>query len=393
MGRLEVTLVLDADEDVCRIGFGELAALQLVHDHARVSGFYVRSQPGLRVGVLLADEQTLVWSPTPRSVEAAPDSRKQGASTATSSPNGLLLGANPGAQIAQAVCAEGTETDPAAAEIGTAAVTPRQVKEVATALTNNPLIPVDLARVTRVFSTKLQFVELKVTRAKLSQQQITLSSAQLNADASEHLRGLLESKLKAFSEFRDKEVQVPVFIQGEPAFRANGEPMMEYISEAGLNRERHAIEVDFLYDLPGFGRVMERARQLEFKKRINAYEVRLLAHSEEMRKTLASEAETIIKDAVQLIAERMARSEEPRQLKDVDRAKLVEELRKTLARAETECPTVNLVFKEVTYEQTQDGAFKAKLDKALPPAVKRRLGDWYEKFTAARQATGRDAQR
>lgn len=189
---------------------------------------------------MLVDDQTLVWSPTPRSVESAPSS----SGTTDLAPNGLMLGTNPGMQIARAVCAEGTETDPRAAEIGTAAVTPAQVDEVAIALTNNPPIPVDLARVTRVFSTKLQFVELKVTRAKLSQQQISLSSSLLNADASEHLRGLLESKLKAFSELKDREVDVPLFVQGKEAFDNERKPLLEKISEAALNRERNAIEAD-----------------------------------------------------------------------------------------------------------------------------------------------------
>lgn len=393
MPRLEVTLVLDADEDVCRIRYGELEALQLVHKHARTSGFYVRAQTGLRVGVLLVDEQTLVWSPTPRSVEAGPDSAVGRGSPAGLSPNGLMLGAGPGKQIAHAVCAEGTETDPSAAEIGTRAVTPELVEEVTTALTNNPPIPVDLARITRVFSTKLQFVELKVTRAKLSQQQITISSSLLNADASEHLRGLLDSKLKAFSELKDREVPVPLFVRGEQAFDRDQKPLKEPISEAGLNRERHAIEVDYLYDVAGFGRVMERARRVEFEKRIEAYKVRLLAHSEGMRKTLAGEANTIIEDAVKLIEDRMKRSGAAKQLQKGDLEMIAEGLRQNLGRAESESPKVNLVFKEVTYEQTQDSAFKAKLDKALPPLVKRRLSDWYEQFTAAKQAPDKDPQR
>jgi len=384
--RLEVSVILDADDDVCRIGFGELAALQLVHKQAGAAGFYVRSQPGLRVGVLLVDDQTLVWSPTPRSVESAPDSSAATRRANELAPNGLMLGTNPGHQIAQAVCAEGTETDPRTAEIGTSAITPDQVADVTTALTDNPPIPVDLARVTRVFSTKLQFVELKVTRAKLSQQQISLSSALLNADASEQLRGLLDSKLKAFSELRDREIDVPLFVKGEPAFDREGKPLMERVSEAGLSRERHAIEADYLYDVPGFGRVMERARRLEFEKRIEAFKVRLLAHSEGMRKTLASEAAAIVDDAVKLIAERMARAGAGKPLSSGDLAKIREGLHQNLARAESEAPKVNLVFKEVTYEQTQDEQFKAKLDKSLPPPVKRRLGAWYEKFNAAKQA-------
>lgn len=393
VAQLEVSVILDADDDVCRIGFGELAALQLVHKQAGTAGFYVRYQPGLRVGVLLVDDQTLVWSPTPRSVESTPDSSTALRRASGLAPNGLMLGTNPGRQIAQAVCAEGTETDPRTAEIGTSAITPDQVAEATTALTNNPPIPVDLARVTRVFSTKLQFVELKVTRAKLSQQQISLSSALLNADASEQLRGLLDSKLKAFSELRDREVDVPLFVMGEPAFDREGKPLLEQVSEAGLSRERHAIEADYLYDVPGFGRVMERARRLEFEKRIEAFKVRLLAHSEGMRKTLANDAAAIVDDAVNLIAKRMAQAGAGKPLSSDDLEMIREGLHQNLARAESEAPKVNLVFKEVTYEQTQDEQFKTKLDKSLPLPVKRRLGAWYEKFNAAKQASPGESKR
>ncbi len=74
MDNLDVTVVLDPDEDVCRIGYGEVAALVRLHALAQETGFWLKSQPGLRVGVLLADEQTLVWSPTARSVEEQPSS-------------------------------------------------------------------------------------------------------------------------------------------------------------------------------------------------------------------------------------------------------------------------------------------------------------------------------
>jgi hypothetical protein len=92
---MEVTIILDPSEDVVRIGFGELAALRTVHDHATASGFYVRSQPGLRMGVLRVDDLTLVWSPTPRSVEAPPTSGSR-RRYQTQSPSGLMLGPSVG---------------------------------------------------------------------------------------------------------------------------------------------------------------------------------------------------------------------------------------------------------------------------------------------------------
>lgn len=379
LGRLDVTLVLDAGEDVCRIGFGDLEALKLMHKMTKEAGFYVRSQPGLRVGALLVDEKTLIWSPTPRSVEAPPEAAAE--PEGVSMPNGLLLGLNPGVQIAEAVCAEGTETAPADAEIGRAAVTPSQIAEVSAALASNPPIPVDLARITRVFSTKLQFVELKVKGAKLTQRQIRVSSELLNADANDQLRGLLDGRLRAFSDFKDRQVMVPMFVSGEQVFDKQQQPILEPVSEASLNRERNAIEADFLYDVGGFGRLMERARRAEFERRVEAYKTRLIAHSEGLRETIGVEAEGIIGDTVNLISKRIARSGST----PIDHDQLVDGLRKTLTRVEDEAPTVSWVFKEVTYEQTQDQGFRAKLEKALPPTVKRRLGSWYENFNAAKQ--------
>lgn len=393
--RLDVTLVLDASEDVCRIGFGEIEALKLVHRMTEQAGFYVRAQPGLRVGVLLVDDKTLIWSPTPRAVEAPPESvasatgdNNVAASPASATqpveiamPNGLILGSNPGAQIAEAVCAEGTETAPTDAEIGRSAVTPTQVTEVTAALASNPPIPVDLARVTRVFSTKLQFVELKVKGAKLAQRQIRVASDLLNADANDQLRSLLEGRLRAFADFKDREVPVPMFVRGKQAFDEEQKPILEPVSEASLNRERSGIEADYLYDIAGFGRLMEKDRRAEFERRVTAYKARLTAHSEGIRKTIGQEAEVIIKDTVNLICERIERVRS----ESVDRDKLAEGLRKTLTRVEDEAPAVSWVFKEVTYEQTQDNGFRSKLDKALPAMVKRRLGNWYEKFNAAKQ--------
>lgn len=179
LGRLHITIVLDPDEEVCRIGYGDAAALKLLNEEAQKNNFALMSQPGLRVGVLLADDTTLVWSPTPRAIEAPPGNTTSGLdlfSPSTSlAPNGLMLGTDPGEQLAKAVSAAGTDTLPDEAEIGKSPVKPSQVINTLNELEKNPPIPVDLARITRVFSTKLQFVEFTVKRALLSRMQLTLS--------------------------------------------------------------------------------------------------------------------------------------------------------------------------------------------------------------------------
>ena len=86
--QLQVTVVIDPDEDVCRIGCGDAKGLALLSDYATRQSFALMAQPGLRIGVLLVDDVTLVWSPTPRSIERPP----LGVATTPTegSPNGLL---------------------------------------------------------------------------------------------------------------------------------------------------------------------------------------------------------------------------------------------------------------------------------------------------------------
>ena len=388
MENIHITVVLDADEDVCRVGYGDAKGLQLVNESAQRNGFWVKSQPGLRVGVLLADEQTLIWSPTPRSVEAPPNSEPIPSNdlfeeSAPMAPNGLLLGVNPDEQIAQAVVAEGTNADPKQAEIGQSAITPQQVEETILALEKNPPIPVDLARITRVFSTKLQFVELKVKRAKLSRMQLTVSNQLLNADVKSELQGIIESKLRAFADLRGEEVEVLAFLNGEPSCDNSGKQRVEMVTEASLERVRHDIEKRFIYDIGGFGRLIAKDDKIDFEKRLDVYKTQLMAHSKALREHLDQQATVIINEAVDLI---MARAKRATGGKLPDPEKLREELKKGLDRAKGEEPEICWVFKDVTFEQTKNPDFRARLDKALPASKRKQLGKWDEHFDAAKSA-------
>lgn len=379
---LRITLVLDGGEDVCRIGLGDVAALRLVHRKALEAGLSVRSQPGLRLGALIADEDTFVWAPTARAIEAMPSDTGPDIALGSMMPNGLLLDLDVGNQLQWAVGAEGIDFRPDEAEVGREAITPAAVEKLEEILKANPPIPIDLQRITRVFSTKLQFVELEVRGAKLSRRRLTLSSAHINADAGELVRDMLESGLRPFAEFKNRQVNAPIFVRGEQAFDKAQIPLQEPVSEAQLNRERSALEANFLYTIGGFGTLIERDRKLEFQQRLDAYKARMEAHATGLREIVQAELEAVVEEVIKLIAERGARRGS-----EVDRDKLRAELTKQITGRDDSSPFVRCVYKDVTHEQTQDPEFRRKVDRALPAGVKRRLGDWYVEFSAARQGT------
>lgn len=377
--KLQVTVVIDPDEDVCRIGYGDAKGLALLSGYANGQSFALLAQPGLRVGVLLVDESTLVWSPTPRSVESAPHTNA--ATPAHGAPNGLLLGANPSAQLAHAVSAAGTDTLPFDAEIGVQVVTADRVQKTLDALAKNPPIPVDLARITRVFSTKLQFAEFTVKGAKFSKRELRISNDYLNADIQGELKGLVESKLRAFGDLRDEEVEVPAFNNGTEVFDGEQNRLMEKVSEASLQRQRNELERRYLFNVPGFGRLTAKDDKQDLERLVAAYRAQLEAYSQAIRQRLDEQAERIIGEAATLMAERAGRAGtklDPQQLRDG--------IQRTLERAKDEAPEVKLVFKDVTYEQTKNPEFRVKVDKALPPAKRKQIGDWNQDFDAAKAA-------
>lgn len=379
--QLQVTAVIDPDEEVCRIGYGDAKGLELLSHYASSQSFALMAQPGLRVGVLLVDDITLVWSPTPRSVEAVP--LGNAATPTEGSPNGLLLGTNPGEQLAHAVSAAGTNTLPLDAEIGVEVVTKDCVQKTLDSLAKNPPIPVDLARITRVFSTKLQFAEFTVKGAKFSKRELKVSNDYMNADIQGELKGLVESRLRAFGDFRDEEVEVPAFNNGHEVFDNSQQRLMEKVSEASLQRQRNELERRYLFNVPGFGRLIAKDDKQDLERLIAAYRVQLEAYSETIRQKLDAQAGKIIDEAVKLIVERAARSGSK-----LDEQQLRNGIQKSLDRTKDEVPEVKLVFKDVTYEQTKNPEFRAKVDKALPAAKRKQMGNWNHDFNAAKAADG-----
>jgi len=376
---LRITVVIDPDEDVYRIGYGDAEGLKALRDLAESQGCELMAQPGLRVGVLLADDLTLVWSPTPRSVEQAPLGNTS--ISTERAPNGLLLGLNPGQQLAHAVFAGGTEALPLNAQIGVEKVKKDHIQKTLDSLAKNPPIPVDLARITRVFSTKLQFAEFTVKGAKFSKRELKVSNDDINVDVRGELKGLVESKLRAFGEFRNEEAEVPAFNHGEEVFDRNQKRLMEKVSEASLQRQRNELERRYLFSLPGFGRLIAKDEKPEFEKLVEAFGIQLEAYSRAIRERLEVQTGKVIDEAVKLIVERASRTGT-----ELNHLRLRQEFQKNLARAQDEEPEVKLVFKDVTYEQTKNPDFRAKVDKALPAIKRRQLGDWSSDFDAAKEA-------
>ncbi|MHA6346570.1 hypothetical protein [Roseivivax sp. CAU 1761] len=155
---LSLTVVLDADPEVCRTGYGDTEALSIIRHASKESMFDLREQPGVRIGVIISDERTMVYAPVSRNVEAG--------STSAERPNAIVLGGPATETLAVAsgttpppeAHQPNTETDQQAdQEIGHEALRPTRVEEMEADLKANPPRPFDLTRRLTVFVSEVQF--------------------------------------------------------------------------------------------------------------------------------------------------------------------------------------------------------------------------------------------
>lgn len=68
LGQEMLTVCLDFDERVMRMGYGEIAAVQRLLD----AGVSVRSAPGLRTALVIVDQAGFIFTPTALYLEAEP---------------------------------------------------------------------------------------------------------------------------------------------------------------------------------------------------------------------------------------------------------------------------------------------------------------------------------
>lgn len=366
----QVTIILDADPEVCRIGYGDPEALQILHRSACEQQLPLRRQAGLRIGVLVADDLVLAWSPIARSVEPERQSEQ---------PNGLVLDGTPADVCATAMAAEDTSVLPVDAEIGAEPLKVEKLRETLDDLRRDPPVPFDLARRTRVFSSRFQFVEFEIRGAQWTERKINLSGVLMNADLPEELRDVLDTQIRPYREKNEPAFNVPHLVGGIRAFNQHGKRILVKATQGQVLGYWTEIRDRYLRHLPGFGWLIKREDLEAFREAATAFEETLRDWVEAFRNYASAREDALVAQIVSAVHERIARSDLRENLKELD---LEAEVRRGLARMRVIAPQVRIVLKNIAWESTRDAEFQEALEKAFPPEDRQ---GWFEEFTAARE--------
>jgi hypothetical protein len=262
-------------------------------------------------------------------------------------------------------------------KLGKAVLQPEEVTKVVEAIKAAPPAPFDLARLTRVFSSKFQFIETVLRGAELIKREMQLDSLIVNSDAPEELQALFHTTIQPFSTDADRAVVVGVLVNGEQAYRQDGQAMTKPTTQAEIRAYWSALTDRYIVNLPGFGKLIRYSDKLKFETEKTAFEAVLKDWVLGFNQMLLGDQESRVTRVVDLIERRMTQATESRRL---SRVKIEEVVRKGLDRLRVIEPSVKVVYKNTTVESTRDKEFLSVLEKAFS---KDEMKGWYEIFSAA----------
>jgi hypothetical protein len=367
-----ITVCIDFDERVMRMGFGDLSAVKIL----REASIDVRSTPGLRTGLVIVDEEGYIFTPTALYLE--PDRR------VTDAPNALRLSRDqviealarlsPTAKaiaIARAKTPEQREQiRERAVEVRSSELADDQFNEVLQKLKAAPPISFDVARQVRVFEPYFQYVDVSLTGIAIQRRRIPIprSVQNLGSDAS------IQSRLNTTF----------ALIERENAL--SSKPIQDE-----LNKIRNDITPSLGKD---HGRVMLKAQKPLFERRLAELRVKLEkfqgAVKENLQKHLDASREEVVNYYLPRVMESPPDSLSGQLLtgeptEDDARRWLNRELDEVFPNAEDLLQEMQLVqtYKDVTFETLNRKEFLPLIQKAFPAV------NWekaYEEFRAAGEA-------
>ena len=376
VGKEMLTVSLDFDDRVMRMGYGNVDAVKLLLD----AGIAVQSSPGLRTALVVVDNEGYIFTPTALYLEAEPT---DGAASNAVRMSGeqvsqALARLSPAAKtiaIAQAKTPEAKQRIEAlTVDVVSAPITPEKLAEVTSSLETAPPVRFDLARQVRVFEPYLQYVELSLTGAAIQRHRMAIPEKIQNLGGSEEL----ENRLRTTFELIEK------------GSKLSSKPLEDALNE---------IRKNFTPSLgKDHGRVVLKAAKPHLVDRLTAFRLKLEAHQKavegELQKHLDTSREQIVAYYLPRVMEAMPDAVRGQSLNGEVSEMAAErwltgQLDRVFPSAESLIQEMKLEerYKDVTFETLNREDFLDSVKDAFPTV------DWekaYSEFKAAGQSEAKD---
>jgi hypothetical protein len=268
-----------------------------------------------------------------------------------------------------------------------------QVAATLEELERNPPKPFDLQRIQRVFSSRVQYVEVEVTRYRVAGRSVSLPKDLLVADRETQKR--LRNSFKLFDnpDAIEVEIEAPVITPEGGRKESVKLPYGQRI----LEEDRRRLTERWLYSVPGYGMLLFREDRVRFDQEIAAFTQRVETYGKAMKDLLDGKDQKAMEPILSGLVDAVMKAPPSRYAlagidinnrDEVTRA-ILEDLNAAFQDLRDSInPQVSWVYKEVSYESLSDPQFRAGLEGALRRKGKQALVDeLFSEYDAAREKT------
>lgn len=351
LGPHSVAITVDVDPEVYRLGYGDIEGLQRLETTGAALGGMLQRHIGVRIGVVIADDRVLVYSPVPALIEAGPRD--------PAAPNAILLDDAPAALL-RAVGV--SNAGHAVQEIGLDKASRQDIAETQENLARNPPQSFDIARKLRVFNAAFQFVELEMTGTNVSRHTVRIPN---------HLLGIADDATR-------EQLRTVLSIV----------PSQHELSGKPLAKARHRLIKTHLQLLPGYGYVVLRANKHAFLEDLTTLTALVDGFRAEVNEKLEAQLTQRVAELAKALLPAVKASPPMEWLVPTGSQSRDERLLRNLKADLKEAigsphdyaggMHVRVSFKDVTYESLSDKRFLAVARKVFP-----NLDQLHEEYDAA----------
>jgi len=351
LGADGVHVIVDLHPEVFRLGYGEFEAVKSLEQTASKLGVMLQRQPGIRIGLIISDDTTLIYAPIPQLIEAGPSS--------PDSPNAILLNTTPPAVEKELGQGANGVLDQV---IGEDKAERANMAEVEEKLKQNPPQKFNVARTVRVFNAFFEFVEFELSGTSIDRKTVSIPS-ELIGVGDEATQRQLRASFRLIPEDHD-------------------------LSGEHLVKDKNLIAKKFLKVLPTYGTVVQRSRKAEFEKAVAELRTSVEAFQtkvkEELQATMDKTQKSLCEALLPSLRQTPPKAWIPSNSAKPDDATLRQFLQDTLRKAFGSADqlikhmSVNTLFKGVTYEMLTEDKFIATAKKVIPE-----LDQLHSEFDAA----------
>jgi hypothetical protein len=355
-GPHELSVTLDVDPEVCRLGYGDIESFELLRPALESRTRVLQTQKGVRIGLVVADSDVLVYSPTPQLIEAG--------STAEEKPNAIRITSIGPEEIALACGARDEQVLGAGQEVGLTIASEAVVQETKADLKENPPRKFDLVRLERVFNYKLEFVEFSIERYRLNTRSVPLPATLLGL-ADKELKDRLRNTFRVFEAGVPFKFKIP-----DP----NDSKTILTVTEKWLTDEADKLRKDYFVPLgsSSYGNLILKRRKPDFLGKVTRLTSLIDSYAAKVRDSIAAKVHGTRDNLIKALFPRV-KADPPAGwlnhsvdgvLNDAEiKRRLEQEVDHAFEKVEESfAPKITCIFKGVQYETiTQDEHFKQRI--------------------------------